>query len=595
MIKEKKYFKSFIIVIMAALFSMTFTSCSVFDAIGDFFWGLIKGIFWIAATLATLTLWIAYIVYDRTGKKEKRRRFDKGVSLGERDTIEFFDLLATGAIWISLFSLFGFLFSFSMLFKGLPRWLLVIVTLVQCGVIIGKWKNLKTKSFYPFYIWLSSTFIFMAVFHIFGLTEFTITFDNLAFIPEFIRNIFSISADMPFEFTTNFLIALVASGLLALIPANIVNIPLKAQARKKAEVRRQKEEEEERKHREQEQKQHEKEERFRNLPPGEKIAVIDSEEQEKFKEIRKTLTAAKKEYNKHRAENQNKSPEEYMHDYINGSLTAQAIEISKITGMHKAASGAMALSWVASYFAAGYRAAVCEAILEDAKYTANRRKAEVYAGNLKEIYEKLTAKQKKRQITSAAETLKIGSVNIKMPDTVSGIEKLSVKLSDGRTEKLFSAIGSYSSFRKNVDFGNEAVNLGSFLAGVAVKSIADKINDELAIREKARKSEKTLMNKIFKIQKDEPKVKAFTARARELNTGLKKAMEAYAKMFDDVYTILYPADDASKSKEEREKRKKSGGSYFNEEESEAVMQLYTAGKFLLLLVDTKFEGEYDGE
>jgi hypothetical protein len=93
---------------------------------------------------------------------------------------------------------------------------------------------------------------------------------------------------------------------------------------------------------------------------------------------------------------------------------------------------------------------------------------------------------------------------------------------------------------------------------------------------------------------DEPKIKAFTARAREINMALEKAMEAYTKMFDDIYALLYPADDPSKSKKEREKRKKNG-SYFTEEESEAVMQLFTTGKFLLQLVDTKFEGENGGK
>ncbi|MDR0402169.1 MAG: hypothetical protein LBH35_01115, partial [Treponema sp.] len=396
MTETKKRFRNLIIAVLAALFSMTFTSCSVFAAIGGFFWGLIKGVFWIAVVLASLVLWIVHIFYDRTGKKMMKHHYHKSVTQLDRDITFVFDGFATQALWISIFSLFIFLFSFSMLFKAIPVWLLVIVTLVQCGVIIGKWKKIKTR---PGYIWLSSTFIFTVVFHIFGLTEFTITFNNLGFIPEFIRNIFGISADTPFEFTTNLLIVIIVSGALALIPANIINIPLKAQARKE-------EKEEKRRQREQERAQREKEERFINLPPGEKIAVIDAEEQEKFREIKKALTAARKEFNEHRRENNNKSPEALLTEL--GSLTARAKEIAKITGMHKAASGAMALGWVASYFAAGYRAAVCEALLEDAKYTANRRKAEVYAGNLKEIWEELTKKQKERKITSVAETLKIG-------------------------------------------------------------------------------------------------------------------------------------------------------------------------------------------
>jgi hypothetical protein len=263
--------------------------------------------------------------------------------------------------------------------------------------------------------------------------------------------------------------------------------------------------------------------------------------------------------------------------------------------MHKASAEVMAVDWVASYFAASYRIAVAEALIEDTKYTANRKKAEEYVAQLKEVWDKLTTKQKKREITSAAETLNIGSVNMKIPDTITGIEKLSVKLSDGRTEKLLTAIGSYPSFRKSVNFGNEAANAGAFLASVAITGIANKINDELKIREKARQSSKRLINKIFKFQKDEPKVKEFTARARELNKTLEGGMERYSRFFNEALILLYPKDDPGKSKEERQNRKNSGGTYFTDEESDAVLMLGTFGKFLMQIVDTKFEGDDDGE
>jgi hypothetical protein len=70
-------------------------------------------------------------------------------------------------------------------------------------------------------------------------------------------------------------------------------------------------------------------------------------------------------------------------------------------------------------------------------------------------------------------------------------------------------------------------------------------------------------------------------------------MEAYTKMFEDVYKALYPTEDDTKSKARRQARKKNGGTYFTDEESEAIMQLGTTGKFLLQIVDTKFEGDDD--
>jgi len=70
-------------------------------------------------------------------------------------------------------------------------------------------------------------------------------------------------------------------------------------------------------------------------------------------------------------------------------------------------------------------------------------------------------------------------------------------------------------------------------------------------------------------------------------------MNAYEKMFVEIYNTLYPPGDPSKSKETRNENKKNGGTYFNEDEVDGVIYLKKTGQFLLELVDTKFEGEND--
>ena len=79
--------KQIFLLLLALLAALLFGSCSaIAHAVGSF----ISGVFWLVLTLASLIVWILYIFYDRTGKKELRRRWDKRGAQVERDTIEFF-------------------------------------------------------------------------------------------------------------------------------------------------------------------------------------------------------------------------------------------------------------------------------------------------------------------------------------------------------------------------------------------------------------------------------------------------------------------------------------------------------------------------
>ena len=76
-------------------------------------------------------------------------------------------------------------------------------------------------------------------------------------------------------------------------------------------------------------------------------------------------------------------------------------------------------------------------------------------------------------------------------------------------------------------------------------------------------------------------------RAAELNMSLEKAMKVYEKQFLDVYAMLFPAGDTSKSKETRNKEFQNNGIFFSDEEAEKVLYLCKTGQFLLNLADIK--------
>lgn len=548
------------LVFLALLAALLVTSCAaIAGAVGSF----IGGVFWLAMTIASLVLWILYIFYDRTDMKERKRRWEKTVAQNERNIIEFFDLFAHGALWVSLIAMIVFVFSFSRLVHAAPRPLLVIVTLVQAGVMIVKWQTIKIR---PFYVWLAAAAMLFFIFRIAGLAGLEL-------------------GDAPF--TIGSWMLLLAAGLLALIPALIVNAPLRAEQKRIEKIERDKKEAAEAAVRAEQ-------ERWKNLSLRDKIAELNSASLKKQKENDAALRDAQQQHAQAKANLGKGDPEKLMWEYMReagSALSFQWRDFVSGSGVDEARVYVAGVEEVARFFASRYCVAVCQARQEDERLTVNRKKTIAYAEQLTEIWDKLTEKQKKRKISSAADSLKIGSVNVKIPDSLKSIDKLAVTYKDGNTEKLLGALGSYGDFRKQINLGSETANVGVFLATLIGTGLLNNFSANQDLKKKLGNKMMRLYKKIEKIRKAEPEVQAFTARAYEINMALDKAMQAYARMFNDVYRLLYPADDAEKSKEARAQRKKAGGDYFSAEESEAVLQLFTTGKFLLQIVDTKFEGE----
>jgi hypothetical protein len=345
-----------------------------------------------------------------------------------------------------------------------------------------------------------------------------------------------------------------------------------------------------------EEKRRKEEEYERSLSFEARLEKIENESEAARKENSTSLSAAQRAYSKLHTEHNKRSPEDLQTQYM-ADPDADDVFNSKMSdalfssGVDEARERVEELQTIGRYYAARYSVTIAKAKSENDKYTANRKKAIVFAEQLSEIWEKLTEKQKQRRVDDAAESLHIGKSNIKIPDSLKNIETLSIEYSAGRQERFTQALSDYPKFKKAVDFNNAGANAAVFAGALLLDNLGSRYENNADLKHELELEQGKLYRKIKKIQESEVKADAFADRAREINMALEKGMEAYSKLFASVYEALYPAGDVSKSKEARQARKDSGASYFIDDEAEAVIQLGAMRKFLLNTVDTKFEGE----
>ena len=256
-------------------------------------------------------------------------------------------------------------------------------------------------------------------------------------------------------------------------------------------------------------------------------------------------------------------------------------------GVQDAELQVMTIKVIADGFAARYRVSAARAKLENDIYTKNRKKVLLLFERLNDIYDKLTAAQKKRKIEDAAQALKVGGISVKIPDRLPGVIALAVRLSDTSKQELIEYALNYGNFRKETNLSEGTSALVYLAGGLLMKGFSNYENNEKVKLELLKYQEK-LIEKIPKLEEGRLQADGFSKRTGEINRALEGAMNAYEKMFMEIYSILYPQGDISKSKESRKKNKKKFGYYFSDEEAEAVIQLRTTGQFLLNLVDIKF-------
>ncbi|MDR2490049.1 MAG: DUF4670 domain-containing protein [Spirochaetaceae bacterium] len=533
--EDTEMYRKIFLMFAALLISTLFSSCSFFEAVGHgiaalFFFAL-KTVLFLGGGVGCAYFIVTYCENEEENKKRKNKAGDA-------------DHLILGFLCY-LAGLLGF----CLYFASPPAWVLIAGSLG--GLLFFSCPHAAKR---PVFVWLATLPVFaVAIFFAASLTGLWDTGID--------------AGPLPFAIPVNFWTVLIAGALLAGIPAKIAGGKQRALEKIEEEKKRQEEAEKE-------QARLAEEERWNNLPLPAKIAEIDGQSHKKQKENEKAMADAKKQLSEAKSNIGTGDPEKILWEYIRGagsSLSFQWRDFVSGSGVEEAQIYVSGVQDVARFFAARYCVAASEARREDERLTVNRTKAVAYAGHLRDIWDQLTAKQKKRTINSAADSLKIGAVNVKIPDTLKSIDRLAVTYKDGATEKLLGALGSYGNFRKQVNLGSETANVGVFLGTVIGTGLLNNFNANQDLKKKLSKKIMSLYKKIEKIRAAEPGVKAFTERAHEINMALEKAMQAYAKIFDDVYQLLYPANDGEKSKEARERRKASGGEYFSAEESDAVL------------------------
>jgi hypothetical protein len=120
---------------------------------------------------------------------------------------------------------------------------------------------------------------------------------------------------------------------------------------------------------------------------------------------------------------------------------------------------------------------------------------------------------------------------------------------------------------------------------MVIGNLLSNYEDRKEIKGKLERARDRLLKKIGKMEEDRLKADSFEARAAEINKSLKKGIEVYKKMFEEVYAAIYPIGDISKSVVKRLERQYNGENYFIDEEADGVIQLGITAQFLLDMID----------
>ena len=350
---------------------------------------------------------------------------------------------------------------------------------------------------------------------------------------------------------------------------------------------------------EEERKRLEEEEYERNLPIEEKIARLDSMAQKKLQETSAELVQANNQYTQIAATYNGSPPQKMLEEYMNsgGNVFKSSLKDAFVSsGVEAAEKRVNTIREITNYYVAAYRVSSNRAKLENDIYTYNRKKALLFAERIKEIYEKLTPKQKERKIDDAAKTLNIGGRNIFIPDTLRNFRVLSTQLSKRRKVDEKESVKRQKNFNKRFKKEIDATDIAStviFYGGELIDGAVSKYQDSKELKQELQRAEMEFIKRIGEVEEARLQEDAFTEQIGEFNRALEGTMDAYGKMFVEIHTTLYPPGDASKSKEAREKNKENGGTYFSDEEADAVLELRTTGQLLLNQVDTELEGDDD--
>jgi uncharacterized membrane protein len=238
------------------------------------------------------------------------------------------------------------------------------------------------------------------------------------------------------------------------------------------------------------------------------------------------------------------------------------------------------------YFEAALDMSLARAEKFDVKYRVAREKAILYGEQIIKITEKIPLKD--REAFSKMGSLQTSALQFSWQDAA---KKLSLaeknyfqagkqvsKNFDKWTNGYSKRLGRQGTITKWDAFEAGLVLLGKGIDNVTRASEQVKIIGE----EKLKTYEAINVLSESRIDAD-----AFIDRIKELDRSLLKSMDAWEKVFSDVYNELFPAGDVSKTHEQREKREAEDGTYFSDQEIQKLMELAQVLKYMMEIVDAE--------
>jgi hypothetical protein len=242
------------------------------------------------------------------------------------------------------------------------------------------------------------------------------------------------------------------------------------------------------------------------------------------------------------------------------------------------------------HYVARYNVSFCKAKLVNDEYMYIRQKAILYSTQIREITENLSIKNREAFNASIQNRLaKIGNIS----------DGLSVNAQN--TERALRDIRSFNAKSRNMDSKNFQKSLTEYNfkakhggtsttedVGVLLTLLSGGISNiqrSKEVRERLGREQTKLYNKIKKLNSKQIYAEAFELRVKELNKSLNKSMEAFGNVFLDVYNVLYPKGDNSKSKEARAARKNKSESAFTEYEEKKIQELAQTAVYMMKIAD----------
>jgi hypothetical protein len=126
------------------------------------------------------------------------------------------------------------------------------------------------------------------------------------------------------------------------------------------------------------------------------------------------------------------------------------------------------------------------------------------------------------------------------------------------------------------------------VVGAGIGNYFDSLSKNSKIKRQYLQGEAEIISKgIPTVKKNKEKVEMFAEREEEVNRAMSESLKRYSKIFDAVYTDLFPKGDKTKSKATRRKREKRGESFYTHEEFSKIGNLRLFAKFLGQIVDAE--------